>query len=349
MTAPPPFLTNRPNSGAGMDADTLSDVLRGVRLKGAIFFDVETAAPWVAEAPPAKLVAPTIMPGSGHVIEYHVITSGSCWASIVGDKQEPVALSAGDVVAFPQGDAHVLSSAPGMRGNVEMSLFQAPEGAPELPLLLNMDGGGKERAHVVCGFLGCDTAPFNPLLDALPRIMRLSHAVSGRSEWLAQFSRFAVMETKEKRQGGNGILSRLGEIMFAELVRNHVETLPEHAKGWLGGLKDRHVGRVLNLLHKEPARNWTLEGLAKDVGISRSALAERFTAYVGVPPMKYLQKWRLQLAASNLLEGTANIASIAEEAGYESEAAFSRAFKKATGMPPAEWRNHRASHVAIGT
>ena len=332
-----------------MDVDTLSDVLRAVRLKGAIFFDVETAAPWVAEAPPAKLVAPAVMPGIEHVIEYHVITSGSCWASIVGDSQEPpLQIAAGDVVAFPQGDAHVLSSAPGMRGSVELSLFRGPEVAAGLPLLLNLDGGGSERTHVVCGFLGCDSRPFNPLLDALPRVLHLSHTVTARSAWLMQFTRFAVMETKEKRQGASSMLSRLGEIMFVELVRNHVEALPDGAKGWLAGLKDRHVGRALNVLHKQPARAWTIDQLAKEAGLSRSALAERFATYVGVPPMQYLQKWRLQLAASSLLEGTANIATIATKVGYESEAAFSRAFKKTVGMPPAEWRNSRIALSIAG-
>jgi AraC-like DNA-binding protein len=331
-----------------MDVDLLSDVLRGVRLRGAIFFDVDAIAPWVAEAPPARLVAPAIMPGAEHVIEYHVVTTGSCWASIVGDEQEPVALTAGDVVAFPQGDAHVLSSESGMRGNVELDLFRRSEEAAGLPLLLRLDGGGDERTHVVCGFLGCDARPFNPLLDALPRILRLSHTTSARSEWLAQFTRFAVMETNDKRQGGRGILSRLGEIMFAELVRSHAETLPEGAKGWLGGLKDPCVGRALNALHKEPARAWTLDRLARVAGISRSALAERFAAYVGVPPMKYLQKWRLQLAASSLADGTDNIATIATEAGYASEAAFSRAFKRSAGMPPAEWRSNRNSRGTPG-
>ena len=149
------------------------------------------------------------------------------------------------------------------------------------------------------------------------------------------------MEAKEKRAGGSGILAKLGELMFAELVRHYVEGLPEESKGWLAGLRDRHIGRALNLLHEQPMRDWTLDQLAKDVGVSRSSLAERFTSFVGTPPMQYLQKWRLQIAASKLSEGVSSIATIGAEIGYESEAAFSRAFKKAVGMPPAEWRNKR--------
>ena len=329
-----------------MSGDTLSDVLRAVRLKGAVFFDVETSAPWVAEAPPSREVASAIMPDSEHVMEYHVVTSGSCWAQVIGRGAEPIALHAGDVVAFPQGDAHVLSSAPGMRSEPDFSIFQYPEGAAQLPLQLNLDGGGSERTHLVCGFLGCDARPFNPLLDALPALLHIPGSGTARSSWLKEFTRFAVMEASEKRAGGSGILAKLGELMFVELVRHYVETLPENSSGWLGGLRDRHIGRALNLLHAQPTQDWTLDRLAREVGLSRSSFAERFTGFVGIPPMQYLQKWRLQMAASKLAEGNASIAAIAAEIGYESEAAFSRAFKKMIGEPPAEWRSHRALSAA---
>jgi AraC-like DNA-binding protein len=323
--------------------DTLSDVLRAVRLKSAVFFDVETAAPWVAEAPAAQVVAAAVMPDAEHVIEYHVITSGSCWASVVDRDEKPVHLAAGDVVAFPQGDAHVLSSAPGMRGELDLRIFnRAPEGEAQLPLLVNLDGGSQEKAHVVCGFLGCDSRPFNPLLETLPRILHLRASGNAKSGWFDDFTRFAVMEAKEKRAGASGILSKLGELMFVELVRQYLESLPDESKGWLAGLRDRHVGRALNLMHEAPMRAWTLELLAKETGMSRSSLAERFTAFVGTPPMQYLQKWRLQTAASRLQEPGSNIAAIAAEIGYESEAAFSRAFKKTVGIPPAEWRAKRS-------
>jgi AraC-like DNA-binding protein len=329
-----------------VSVDTLSDVLRAVRLKGAVFFDVEAAAPWVAEAPPSKVVAPTVIPDAEHVIEYHVITSGSCWASVVGHDMEPVRVTAGDVVAFPQGDAHVISSARGMRGTQDISVYDRPEIAARIPLLLNLDGGGQDKAHFVCGFLGCDSRPFNPLLESLPRILHIHNPNADRNGWIDQFTRFAVMEAKEKRAGASGILAKLGELMFAELVRHYVETLPDESKGWLAGLRDRHIGRALNLLHEQPTRAWTLEMLAKEVGVSRSSLAERFSSFVGTPPMQYLQKWRLQIAASKLSDGISSIAEIGAEIGYESEAAFSRAFKKAVGLPPAEWRNKRTARGA---
>jgi hypothetical protein len=267
-----------------VSVDTLSDVLQAVRLKGAIFFDIETTAPWVAEAPAAKIVAPAVMPDTEHVIEYHVLTRGSCWASMVGSGAPAIRMSAGDVVAFPQGDAHVLSSAPEMRGDVDLTLFKLPENAAQLPLVFNMGGGGAETAHLVCGFLGCDARPFNPLLESLPRILHVRPAASARSGWLDEFTRFAVMEGKEKRAGGSGILARLGELMFVELVRRHVESLPEESKGWLAGLRDRHVGRALSLMHERPLHAWTLDLLAKEVGVSGACPAARVTWLVCNPP-----------------------------------------------------------------
>jgi AraC-like DNA-binding protein len=324
-----------------MNVDTLSEVLKAVRLKGAVFFDVEASAPWVAEALPAREIATAILPDSEHVMEYHVVTSGSCWASVVGHDMEPVRLLAGDVVAFPQGHAHVMSSAPGMRGDPGPVGDALPKVETQLPVLFNIDGGGAEQTHLVCGFLGCDSRPFNPLIEALPPILHIPSSDTAHSSWLKEFTRFAVMEANQKRMGGSGILSKLGELMFAELVRRYVESLPEESRGWLGGLRDRYIGRALNLMHAEPTRDWTLNELAKEAGLSRSSFAERFTLYVGIPPMQYLQKWRLQIAASRLLEGGGGIAAIAADVGYESEAAFSRAFKRVIGESPADWRDSR--------
>ena len=323
-----------------MSVDILSDVLTAVRLKGAVFFDVEASVPWVAEALPAKATASAILPDAEHVMEYHVITGGSCWASVIGHDLPPIQLLAGDVVAFPQGDAHILSSTPGMRGDPGPDPSVVPGEIAQLPVMLNIDGGGSERAHLVCGFLGCDSRPFNPLIEALPPMMHIRSSGATHGSWLREFTRFAVMEAGEKRMGGSSILSKLGELMFAELVRRYVESLPEESRGWLGGVRDRHVGRALNLIHAEPSRPWTLEELAKEAGLSRSSFAERFAGYVGMPPIQYLQKWRLQIAASRLMDG-ASISTIAADIGYESEAAFSRAFKRVIGASPADWRDNR--------
>jgi AraC-like DNA-binding protein len=301
--------------------DVLSEVLRAVRLRGAVFYSTTASTPWVAEAPPARELAPHVMPGADHVIEFHVITSGACWGQIVDG--EPVRLETGDVVCFPQGDPHVLASSPGMRGPVEAEPDDAPIG--RLPIHIDYGGSGRDPVKFVCGFLACDSRPFNPLLSALPRIMHMARASGG--DTLEHFIKCAVAESESPRAGGEVVLARLSELLFIEVVRRFVGSLESTQLGWLSGLRDEVVGRALSALHARPADAWTLEGLAREVGASRSALAQRFVDYVGVPPMQYLAQWRMQLAA-RLLETPTTLAQIAGDVGYGSEAAFSRAFKK---------------------
>jgi AraC-like DNA-binding protein len=312
--------------------DALSDVLLAVRLTGAIFFDVQATQPWVAETPAGESIVDAMFPGSQHLISYHVLTHGNCWVYVADEPQ--IQLAAGDVIVLPHGDTHVLSSAPGLRRTPDMSLYRLPaEG--HLPVRISLGEPRGESAHFICGFLGCDSRPYNPLLAALPRVIKVSDDKSGA---LGAFVQFALAESKEPRIGGQGVLSRLSELMFVDVVRRYVETLPAERTDWLSGLRDPFVGRALTALHRNPARDWTIESLARDAGLSRSALAERFTEFVGQPPMQYLTNWRMQLAASHLLSGLDNVAAIANRVGYESEAAFSRAFKKAVGVPPSQWR-----------
>lgn len=323
-----------------MSADALSEVLRAVRLQGAVFYDVHATAPWVVAAPPARVVATQVMPGSEHVIEYHVVTSGRCWGNVEGG--EPVRLEPGDVIVFPQGDAHIISSEPGMRAAPRLELFTRPVGG-QLPVMIGAGGGG-EPVHLVCGFLGCDARPFNPLLATLPRMLH----VRGGGGLLDHFVRMAVAESAERRSGGECVLARLSELMFVEIVRRHIATLPPEQTGWLAGLRDEFVGRALAVLHDRPAHDWTLDELASAVGLSRSALAERFAHLVGTPPMHYLAQWRLQLAAGLLAGGSASVAEAAHAVGYGSEAAFSRAFKKLVGVSPATWRDARRGAAPSG-
>ena len=312
--------------------DALSDVLRAVRLTGAIFFDIRASEPWVAETPLGEAIVGTMFPGSEHLISYHVITQGHCWACVPGEP--PMELEAGDIIVLPHGDTHVLSSTPGLRRTPDMSLYRIPKDG-QLPISISMGDSQETHAHFVCGFLGCDARPYNPLLTALPRVIRVSDHVSGA---LAAYVQFALAESNGPRLGGQAVLGRLSELMFVDVVRRYLETLPPDRTDWLAGLRDPFVGRALGALHRNPAREWTIETLARKVGLSRSALAERFTQFVGQPPMQYLTNWRMQLAANHLLSGTESIAVIANRVGYESEAAFSRAFKKAVGKPPSQWR-----------
>jgi AraC-like DNA-binding protein len=324
-----------------MSADALSEVLRAVRLQGAVFYDVHVTAPWVSAAPPAKVVAPHVMPGAEHVIEYHVVTAGRCWGNIEG--AEPVRLESGDVIVFPQGDAHVLSSDAGMRATPNLSLFARPVGG-QLPVLIE-EGGGGEGTHIVCGFLGYDARPFNPLLATLPRMIH----VRGGGGLIDPFVRMAVDESAERRTGGEVVLARLSELMFVEVVRRYLATLPPEWPGWLGGLRDDFVGRALATLHDRPTHDWTIDELASSVGLSRSALAERFTQFVGTPPMQYLAQWRMQLASGLLAGGSASVAEVAHAVGYGSEAAFSRAFKRLVGVSPATWRAARQDTAVMPT
>jgi len=331
-----------------MSGDVLSDMLRAIRLRGAVFYYIEGTSPWAAEAPASREIIPAIMPGAEHVMEFHGIAEGSCWAAIVGEP--PVRLERGDVIVFPQGDAHVLSSAPGMRAPVEMGLFFSPR-PPQLPFCLGVNeqgvttarlaGGGRDRTTVVCGFLGCDARPFNPLLASLPRLLRLAGAAAGAESWVAMFLRAAVEESNRQRPGGEAVLERMSEMMFVDLLRRHLETLPPEQTGWLAGMRDPGVGRTLALLHADPGASWTLEKLGEEAGLSRSVLHERFAHFIGKPPMQYLTQWRMQVAAVRLRDTEAKILEIALDVGYESEAAFSRAFRREVGVAPSAWRRAR--------
>jgi AraC-like DNA-binding protein len=327
-----------------MSADALSDVLKNVRLTGATFFSCSARAPWVAESPPRDMILRKILPGAEHLIAYHVVVKGSCFANLLGD--EPVVIEAGEVIVFTKGDAHVLSSSPGMRADPVSSAALDAATGKQLPFLMNYGGEGQNSAEFVCGFLACDAVPFNPLLDNLPPVIRAKDGLSNESNWLGQFIRAAMIESADKRAGGESVLARLSELMFVEVLRRYLEALPPEQAGWLAGLRDPFVGNSLSLLHANPARNWTIEELARDVGLSRSVLAERFTDLVGMPPMQYLARWRMQIAAGRLTNGNSSMAAIAAEIGYGSEAAFSRAFKSLVGMPPSAWRRRLAQDGA---
>lgn len=316
-----------------MSGDTLSEVLRAVRLTGAVFFTVDASSPWVAETPPGSEVGPHIMPGVEHVIEYHVVTAGSCWGGIVGE--QALRLEAGDVIVFPQGDRHVMSSAPGMRAPDAKVPEQARHS--RLPVAVNFEGGGPEHANVICGFLGCDARPFNPLLSALPRVIHLPREKSGGGV-IESFVNLALAESTAARPGSESVLARLSELLFIEVVRRYLATLPPENVGWLAGLRDEGVGRALTVLHAQPTSDLTLEELAREAGMSRSVLAERFAHFVGVPPMQYLAQWRMQLAASLLTGTSMSLAEIAEQVGYGSETALSRAYKRWVGVAPADFR-----------
>jgi len=316
--------------------DTLSDVLRAVRLTGAVFFEIRASEPWVAETPEGATIVGSIFPAAEHVIPYHVVTHGGCWAWALGDA--PVRLTAGDIVVFPHGDAHVLSSAPGMRGTPDLALYHRPKDR-SLPFRVTAGEAASWAAQIVCGYLGCDARPFNPLLAALPRVLH----TSGGDGPLGTLFGFALAEARDAKAGSESVLRLLSELMFVEVVRSYVRTLPPEQTGWLAALRDPVVAAALTAIHADPARAWTVAALAREVGASRSVLAERFTRLVGDPPMQYVAQWRMQVAAHQLLSTLDTVAAVAERVGYESEAAFTRAFKKIVGTAPTPWRRRRGS------
>jgi AraC-like DNA-binding protein len=347
MTDRPLHLPQRPEPPrapepalVGPVRDPLSDVLRTVRLRGSVFFMVDAAAPWMAAMPDGETMAPLILPDSQTAVSFHIIVKGSCWGGLLD--APPLVFEEGDIVVLPRGDGYFMS----MPRRADVTLDQGRAEAfmrgmitGKLPFVYR-DGGSdtEDRLSVVCGFLGCDVRPFNPLVATLPRIVHIKGASRGRDDRLDRLIELTLAESRDPTPGGESVRLRLSELMFVEVIRRYVAGLPEQEAGWLAGLQDEFIGRALALLHERAAHAWTLEALADEVGLSRSAFADRFTRLVGEPPIQYLTRWRMQLAARLLTDGSNKVGAIAAEVGYDSEAAFSRAFKKETGLSPVAWR-----------
>jgi AraC-like DNA-binding protein len=302
-----------------MATDALSDLLKTVRLTGAAYFEIAAQEPWSVRSPAREMILPRILPGADHLIAYHVVTAGRCFAGLVGE--EPVLLEAGEVVVFTNADPHVMSSSAGMRAEPPSADMIEIASAGRLPFLINLKDGGGPQASLVCGYLACDARPFNPLLESLPPMLKAGDGRKNDTGWLGQFIHFAVAEVADKRAGSESVLTKLSELMFIDVVRRYIETLPSQDTGWLAGLRDPFIGKALALIHARPSFSWTVEGLARQCGVSRTVLAERFAELVEIPPMHYLAKWRMQVA-SELLNGNSNMAAIAAQVGYDSEAAL---------------------------
>jgi AraC-like DNA-binding protein len=213
--------------------------------------------------------------------------------------------------------------------------------AGKLPPTVIEGGNGPGKSQFICGFLGCDLRPLNPVLAALPRLLRVRPAPSSE-DGLPHLVAFALEELREPLSGGQVVKLRIAELLFVDVMRRYLETLSSEQTGWLAGLRDPLVARALALLHNAPAHGWTVDALATHAGTSRSVLAERFVHFIGQPPMQYLRHLRMQLASRILVEDNTKVVSVAAAVGFDSEAAFSRAFKKCVGLSPDEWRRQRA-------
>ncbi len=316
--------------------DPLTDVLRAMRLSGAVFLDAELTAPWCLRSQVLPEDCRPYMATPAQLIAYHYVLEGEFAASVAG--AAPVTVGRGQILLLPRNDPHVLGSDLSLEPETVDELVQAGnDGLARLRL-----GGGGARCRILCGYLGCDDRD-DPLVASLPPILTLHVGDASAEAWIEGSIRYAA---RELAAGGPGVASSLGrmaELLFGEAIREYARALPEDQRGWLAGVRDPYVGRALALLHGEWSRPWTLDELSRAAGLSRSALGERFSRTVGLPPMRYLARRRLQRAARRLREDGGTVSRIAHDSGYDSEAAFTRAFKREFGVPPAAFRKGSAA------
>ena len=315
--------------------DVLSEVLRVVRLEGALFFNGEFSAPWCLSSS-RSTAATYLAPGGGHLILYHFLTEGRAYARLPGGRREE--LNAGDIVVFPHGDIHLLGN-----GFPEKPVDSFQTFAKNLTegLKLARFGGGGEISRFVCGYLVCEPRLSEVFLAGLPPILKVNVGNGPSGKWIEDSIRFSVGEGNGANAGSDVVLAKLSEALFVETLRCYINALPPDQIGWLAGARDPTIGQALNLLHKEPAHPWTVSDLARRVGLSRTRLAERFRHFLGESPMAYLAQWRLKLGAEILRSTEDSVAEVAEAVGYGSEASFNRAFKRAFDCPPAQFRRKR--------
>lgn len=324
--------------------DALSELLRVIKLSGAIFFRADYSAPWCVHSPAAERFREYVASPSNRVIEFHLIADGRGYVR-VGEETTP--LAAGDFIMIPHGDSHYMGNGSGAK---------PVDGEASLPLLLNQNleiadmGGGGERTRLICGYLVCEDRLIQPLLTGLPRVVRVNMRADPASELLEGMIRHAVEQAAASAPGSRVIAARLAEVLFVEVLRRYLTQLPPGQIGWLAGAADPAIGRALAALHQRPEYRWSLEALAQEANLSRSSLTERFARYFDEGPMAYLTQWRLELAAESLRNTSRSVLQIASEVGYDSEAAFNRAFKRRFSAPPGQyrkaWRENSATRSA---
>jgi len=317
--------------------DVLSDVLRTIRLEGALFLNGDMHAPWCFKVPKGSDMARMLKPGAQRLAICHLVLQGRCWAQVEGG--EPIRVNAGEVIAVPHGDSHVLGS--GLQNAaVDIEHVVRPK-APELERIRY--GGDGEPTILVCSWFAYEGDAPNPMMANLPRLFTTPLRRRPAGPWIEQSINFVLGDAASRTPGSEMVAAKVAEVLFAEVVRGYVEAMPANHPGWLAGLRDPQVSRCLALMHAQPARAWTVDALANEVHISRSVLAERFTELVGSPPMQYFTRWRMIVAAGLLRNEQASLARIAEGVGYESEAAFNRAFKREYGISPGLWRQNQVA------
>lgn len=324
--------------------DVLSEVLKSVKLDGAMFFNAEFSAPWCARSVNGCDVTSYLSPKSQHVIIFHLLTQGSGYARLEGMEERSISLKAGDILIVPHGDGHLLGNGPPVTP-VDRSLVIKQ--VLSQGLKVTRMGGGGDVTKFICGYMSCEPQLGRVFLAGLPPILkvRIRDDASGQAsgQWLEQSIRHTVDTLDASKPGTKAVLAKLSEALFVETLQRYIAQLPQEQTGWLAGVRDPEVGQALALLHRKPADPWTIASLSKEVGISRSVLAERWRRYLPETPMAYLTRWRLQLGRQMLTSTSSSVAQIAAKVGYESEPSFNRAFKREFGLPPARFRNQSRS------
>jgi AraC-like DNA-binding protein len=318
--------------------DAFSEILSGVKLNGAVFFTAEFSAPWGYSSPASSVLAAMLAPRAAHLVLYHFVIDGEAVVELADGSS--VELQPGEVVVLPHGDPHHMSSKGALRPFPNYGIVAKVNSRDLTPLRA---GGGGEISRFVCGYMTCDPFLSRPILSGLPPVFKVNIRTDRSGHWLESSILHLVEEAASGRVGSEAMLAKLSEALFVDMLRRYVAGLPEQQMGWLAAARDPIVGKGLGLLHSRIAHAWTIANLADEVGISRSALVERFTRYLSEPPMTYLTRWRLQMAARSLERTPRGVAEIAAEVGYESEAAFNRAFKREFGQPPGRYRLEQQS------
>ncbi|WP_350978380.1 AraC family transcriptional regulator [Shewanella sp. AC34-MNA-CIBAN-0136] len=318
--------------------DILSKVLDTIHIKGALYFEVEAAEPWVLVNPTMNLIGSFMLTEVEHVIPFHIMLDGNGWVKSDNKLMAPSRLESGDVVMFPKGSSHSLTSnINNWQGIAADARFYQQTAAKKQPFTLVKIGEEGERSKLICGYIGFNAQPLNPLLKTLPDMLVVKEHV-GSEGVMKQLLVSTLSEMRKSSEGARNIVTKLSELIFTQALRQHMENLADtQGQSWLAAMKDEHISRALILIHQEPFKKWNLAILAIECGMSRSSLAERFNHYVGQPPMQYINRWRMQLASKLLSDGM-SIVCVAEHVGYSSESAFQKAFKRYVGLTAGEWR-----------
>lgn len=302
--------------------DPLGEALHVLRLRGTYYTQCEFSAPWGLD-----------LPAFADSLMFHLVTAGECWLEVEG--APPCPLQAGDLGLVPHGAGHRIVSSPGERATGLFDLIHEESG--EHYEIIRLNGGG-EAAKLLCGTVHLEHPAAKHLTRLLPSVISVHEWSAPEQEWIASTIAYIAAETHGPRPGGEAIITRLADILVIQAIRSWLEQDPSARTGWLGALRDQQIGHAMTMVHRDPARSWTVASLAAEVAMSRSAFSARFTELVGEPPMTYVARWRMQLAVNWLRQENATLAELALRLGYASEAAFSRAFKRFLGVSPGAMR-----------